>query len=81
MFVCWDTFLTYDVVHKECQLSTLVLGAMYKALAESHDKSIANTKWCRPLVLCWCVYTRKAVCDLIMGKDGRPDPWMMDQGV
>ncbi|KAF3510935.1 hypothetical protein F2Q69_00003789 [Brassica cretica] len=23
----------------------------------------------------------KAVCDLIMGKDGRPDPWMMDQGV
>ncbi|KAF3548484.1 hypothetical protein DY000_02006669 [Brassica cretica] len=24
---------------------------------------------------------RKAVYDLILGKDGRPDPWMMDQGV
>ncbi|CAG7888971.1 unnamed protein product [Brassica rapa] len=23
----------------------------------------------------------EAMCDLIMGKDGRPDPWMMDQGV
>ncbi|KAG2266392.1 hypothetical protein Bca52824_073471 [Brassica carinata] len=24
---------------------------------------------------------KTGVCDLIMGKDGRPDPWMMDQGV
>ena len=33
---------------------------------------------------CWLstlVLVRQAVCDLIMGKDGRPDPWMMDQGV
>ncbi|KAF3583259.1 hypothetical protein F2Q69_00028062 [Brassica cretica] len=32
---------------------------------------------------CWLstlVLVRQAVCDLIMGKDGRPDPWMMDQG-
>ncbi|KAF3584550.1 hypothetical protein F2Q69_00030007 [Brassica cretica] len=27
-----------------------------------------------------CVYPRKAMCDLILGKDGRPDPWMMNQG-
>ena len=33
---------------------------------------------------CWLstlVLVRQAMCDLIMGKDGRPDPWMMDRGV
>ncbi|KAF2556120.1 hypothetical protein F2Q68_00016166 [Brassica cretica] len=41
----------------------------------------------RPVLSCMdhkygagCVYPRKAMCDLILGKDGRPDPWMMDQG-
>ena len=48
---------------------------------QAKERSKASTCWCGPQVLCWCVYTRKAVCDLIMGKDGRPDPWMVDQGV
>lgn len=28
-----------------------------------------------------CDYAGNAMCDLIMSKEGRPDPWMRDQGV
>ena len=57
----------------------LIFGALLKVARNALERPILGggdqEYWA------WCVYLRKAVWDLILGKDGQPDPWMMDQGV